>query len=148
MCYHDEPVSVLTRELFWCLFPSLLHNAGNKHQNNPLVSAETVRHSSTYIILYITLQPTLIGRCLCWQTTYCALGNWRIYWLVVKCCARSTRSIGGQYTCHWVSYEMNAYVSYLNSYDEIKRDFLGYFIDISEATVLFNFTTVFIYPYS
>ena len=24
----------------------------NKHQNNPLVSAETIRHSSTYIILY------------------------------------------------------------------------------------------------
>ena len=23
-----------------------------KHKNNPLVSAETVRHSSTYIILY------------------------------------------------------------------------------------------------
>ena len=26
---------------------------GKKHQNDPLVSAETVRHSSTYIILYI-----------------------------------------------------------------------------------------------
>ena len=39
-------VSVLTRVLFWCLFPSLLRNSGNKHQNNPLVSAETVRHSS------------------------------------------------------------------------------------------------------
>ena len=25
----------------------------NKHQNNPLVSAETIRHSSTYIILYL-----------------------------------------------------------------------------------------------
>ena len=46
-------VSVLTRVLFWTLFPSLLCNAGNKHQNNPLVSAETVRHSSTYI-LYIS----------------------------------------------------------------------------------------------
>ena len=38
--------------LFWYLFPSLLRNSGNKHQNNTLVSAETVRHSSTYIILY------------------------------------------------------------------------------------------------
>ena len=38
---------------FLYLFPSLLHNSGNKHQNNPLVSAESVRHSSTYIILYI-----------------------------------------------------------------------------------------------
>ena len=45
-------VSALTRVLFWCLFPSLLRNSGNKHQNNPLLSAETVRHSSTYIILY------------------------------------------------------------------------------------------------
>ena len=46
-------VSVLTWVLFWSLFPSLLCNAGNKHQNNPLVSAETVRHSST-CILYIS----------------------------------------------------------------------------------------------
>ena len=42
-------VSVLTRVLFWCLFPSLRHNWGNKHQNNPIVSAETVRHLSVYI---------------------------------------------------------------------------------------------------
>ena len=47
-----RPVSALTHVLFWCLFPSLLLNSGNKHQNNALVSAETVRHSSTYIILY------------------------------------------------------------------------------------------------
>ena len=46
-------VSALTRVLFWCLFPELLHNLGNKHQNNPLVSAETVRHSSTCIVIYI-----------------------------------------------------------------------------------------------
>ena len=37
-------VSALTRVLFGCLF---------EHQNNPLVSAETVRHSSAYIILYV-----------------------------------------------------------------------------------------------
>ena len=43
----------LTSVLFWCLFPSLLRNSGNKHQNNTLVSAKTVRHASTYIILYI-----------------------------------------------------------------------------------------------
>ena len=48
-------VSALTRELFWYLFPSLLPNSGNKHQNNPLVSAGTVRHSSAYIILYVRL---------------------------------------------------------------------------------------------
>ena len=46
-------VSALTRALFLCLFPMLLRNSGNKHQNIPLVSAETVRHSSTYIILYV-----------------------------------------------------------------------------------------------
>ena len=50
-------VSALTRVLFWCLFPSLLRNSGNKHQNNPLVSAEIVRHSRTYIILH---QPSLV----------------------------------------------------------------------------------------
>ena len=32
---------------FLCFLPSLVHNSGNKHQNNPLV-----RHSNTYIILY------------------------------------------------------------------------------------------------
>ena len=41
-------VPALTRVLFWCLFPSLLRNSGN----NPLVSAETIRHSSTYNFLY------------------------------------------------------------------------------------------------
>ena len=39
--------------LFWRLFPSLLRNSGNKHKNNPLVSAETVRHTHTYIIPFI-----------------------------------------------------------------------------------------------
>ena len=49
-------VSALTRGLVWYLFPSLLRNSGNKHQNNPLVSTETVRrHSITYIILYLNL---------------------------------------------------------------------------------------------
>ena len=47
-------VSVLTRVIFLCLFPSLLRNSGNKHKNNPLGSTETVRHSSTYIIPYIS----------------------------------------------------------------------------------------------
>ena len=48
-----QTVSVLTQVLFWCLFPLLLHNSGNKLQNNPLVSAETICHSSTCIILYV-----------------------------------------------------------------------------------------------
>ena len=48
-------VHALTRVLFWSFCPSLLHNSGNKHQNNPLVSALTVRHAITYIILYVFL---------------------------------------------------------------------------------------------
>ena len=48
----SRTVSVLTRVLYLCLFPSLLGNLGNKHKNIPLVSAETVRHSSTYTILF------------------------------------------------------------------------------------------------
>ena len=51
-------VSALTRVLFWCLLPSLLRNSGNRHQNNPLVSALTVRHSSTYIFLYVFDEQT------------------------------------------------------------------------------------------
>ena len=47
-------VSVLTRGLFWCLFPELLRTSGNKHQNNTWVSTETVRHKSAYIILFVT----------------------------------------------------------------------------------------------
>ena len=45
-------VSVLIRMTVLCLFPSLLHNSGNKHKNSHFVSAETVRHESTYIIPY------------------------------------------------------------------------------------------------
>ena len=40
--------------LFWCLFPELHSNEGNKHQNNTRVSALTVRHKSTHIILFLT----------------------------------------------------------------------------------------------
>ena len=58
-------VSALTRVLFWYLFPELRSNSGNKHQNIPLGSAEAVRHSSTYIILYLfpeqsCSKPTLL----------------------------------------------------------------------------------------
>ena len=44
--FHDN-LFMLTEGLFWCLFPSLLCNSGNKEQNNPLVSAKIVCHSST-----------------------------------------------------------------------------------------------------
>ena len=46
-------VYALTKLLFGGLFPELLRNSGNKYQDNNLVSALTVRHSSTYIILYM-----------------------------------------------------------------------------------------------
>ena len=47
-------VSVITRGLFWCLFPELRSNEGNLHQNNTWLSTETVCHESTYIILFLT----------------------------------------------------------------------------------------------
>ena len=47
-------VSAPTRGLFWCLFPELRSNEGNEYQNNTRVSAETIRHESTYIILFLT----------------------------------------------------------------------------------------------
>ena len=46
-------VSALKRGLFWCLFPKLWSNEGNKHLNNTRVSARKV-HESTYIILFLT----------------------------------------------------------------------------------------------
>ena len=46
-------VYALVRALFLCLFPSLLRNSGNKHQNSLLVSAQTVRLLSPYIFLYV-----------------------------------------------------------------------------------------------
>ena len=52
--YSSDELLQRSQVLFWCLFPSLLCNEGNKHQNNTRVSAETVRHESTYIILYLT----------------------------------------------------------------------------------------------
>ena len=54
-------VSALTRGVFWCLFPELRSNEGNKYQNNTRVSAETVRHESTYIILFLTRHKVSIN---------------------------------------------------------------------------------------
>ena len=51
-----QPVYVLTRVLFWCVFPLLLCNSGNKHQNNPHMSAYTIYYSCAIIILYIHVQ--------------------------------------------------------------------------------------------
>ena len=44
----------LTRGLFWCLFPELHHNSGNKHQNNTRVSTETIHHEWIYSIVFLT----------------------------------------------------------------------------------------------
>ena len=54
MYSRGELVYAPTRGLFWCTFPELGSNEGNKHQNNTRVSTETVRHESTYIILFLT----------------------------------------------------------------------------------------------
>ena len=51
----SRTISAPNRVLFYCLSPSLVSNSGNNHKNNSLGSAETVRHSSTYIILYVCL---------------------------------------------------------------------------------------------
>ena len=51
-------VSPLTQVLFWCWFPSLHRNLGNKHKTNPIVSAETVRHSSLYTLFFISSKVT------------------------------------------------------------------------------------------
>ena len=50
--YLNMTWSIASKPALRCLQTSL-RNSGNKHQNTPLVSAETVRHSSAYIILYI-----------------------------------------------------------------------------------------------
>ena len=47
-------VSALTRRLFWSLFPELWSNKGIEYQNNTRVTTETVRHESTYIMLFLT----------------------------------------------------------------------------------------------
>ena len=56
-------VCALTRVLFGCLF-----------QNNPLVSAETVRHSSTYVILYVNHVLSSINHVLLCQKWYSKTG--------------------------------------------------------------------------
>ena len=45
---------VLTRVLFWCSFPELRRNEGCPNWNNTQVSAYTICHSSTYILLFRT----------------------------------------------------------------------------------------------
>ena len=59
--FERRTVSALTRELFWCLFPELRSNHGNKHQNNTPVRAETVHHECIYIILFLTWQHESIN---------------------------------------------------------------------------------------
>ena len=67
-------VSAFTWVWFWCLFPLLLRNSGNKHQNNPLMSAETVRHSCTYIILNVYILVMMSQ-----SIVQCIMGSGNIY---------------------------------------------------------------------
>ena len=53
MYLSDELFQHSREDFFWCLFPELQSNEGNKHQNDTRVNAETVRHESTYIILFL-----------------------------------------------------------------------------------------------
>ena len=48
-------VNALMRGLFWCLFPEVHSNMGNKHQRNTQASASTVHHESTYMNLFLKL---------------------------------------------------------------------------------------------
>ena len=53
--YLSDELFQCSREIYFCcLFSELRNDEGNKHQNNTRVSAETVRHKSTYIILFLT----------------------------------------------------------------------------------------------
>ena len=54
-------VSALTRGLFWCLYPELRSNEGNKYQYNTRVSAEKVRYESAYIISFLTKHNEFIN---------------------------------------------------------------------------------------
>ena len=66
-------VSALTQGLFWCLFPSLLRNSGNKHQNNPLVRAlkQFVTQVHTLFTIY-----SIIHRV--WTYIILQSGMWRV----------------------------------------------------------------------
>ena len=52
MYLHAELFLLTLQCYFRIYFLFLLCNSGNKHQNNPFGGAETVRPSSTYIILH------------------------------------------------------------------------------------------------
>ena len=71
-------VSALTRVLFCCLFSSLIDNSGNKHQNNTIVSTETVCHLSTYFILYMfyIISVSFLQNPTGSRTYVCIFGNW------------------------------------------------------------------------
>ena len=53
MYSHDELFLRSPECYFYVYFPHCFANQGNKHKNNLIGSAETVRHLSTYIILYL-----------------------------------------------------------------------------------------------
>ena len=59
--YSSNKLFQRSRELFWRFSPELRRNDGNKYKNNTRVSAETVRHESTYIILFLIRQNKSIN---------------------------------------------------------------------------------------
>ena len=85
----------------WCLFPSSLHHSGHKLQNNTLVSVETVRHLSPYIILYVLcsflsfcrLNSKWIGT---EKATIYYLNQWRPN-LIIHICMTRTRWVIWKY---------------------------------------------------
>ena len=53
--YSSDELFLRSLESYFGVFPLLLRNSGNEHQNTHLVSTETVRYSSTYTILYVII---------------------------------------------------------------------------------------------
>ena len=52
--YLSDELFQRSRKDYFCLFPKFWSNKGNKNKNNTRVSAKTVRHESTNIILFLT----------------------------------------------------------------------------------------------
>ena len=65
------------------LFPLLLHNLGNKHQNNPLGSVQTFQHDSAYIILFLTQYDVAINDNQIDDFHISSCLNWSVYILVM-----------------------------------------------------------------
>ena len=54
--YSRGELFMRSRECYFCVC-----NEGNKHQNNSRASAQTVRHKSTYVVLFLTWKKESIN---------------------------------------------------------------------------------------